>query len=649
MITINNITMGFSERTLFKDVTLSIFNNEKIGLAGPNGAGKSTLFAIIRRELEPVSGSVQIQKNINIGHLPQEAKFHSEKTVMEEVTSGDDRIKALLEEKHKLEETDKVMTDRYGDIMHELELLGLYEVEHKAEKILAGLGFKEQEFHKPIMQLSGGWQMRVLLAKLLTYQYDLLLLDEPTNYLDLEATLWLKSFLKNYSGSFVLISHDRVFLSEVTNYTIMLEGRQMFKVKGNYDDYKAQKELDNRSIEKRQKVIEKKQQQLERFTQRFHAQPNRASAVKNKLKMLERLADEKEELPGEVKSVGEFEFPPVARPGYVVAGAYQVSKSYKDITVYKNLDFEVLRDQKVCLVGPNGAGKSTLLKMLAGVLTPDTGEIKYGNNVDVGYFSQTRLDILNLEKNAFEEVVANCPSGVPAVRVRSLLGLFNFHGDDVFKPVKVLSGGEKSRLILAKLLIDPPNFMCLDEPTTHLDLDGIKALTTAFQRYEGTVCFISHDLFFIREVADCIVEVNRGNLRIFPGGLDYYLEKKSQSDDQLREEAKLLKEAQLKKQEQERKQKERQSASSVVDDAHRKHSEAKKRLKEIKEELSSLEEEKKNLEVENYVKARKMTELYNSPEVKDFGRRLKEIQLRLRSIEMTYNGLVEERDNINKV
>ncbi|MBF0479501.1 MAG: ATP-binding cassette domain-containing protein [Candidatus Omnitrophica bacterium] len=648
MITLNNITMGFSSRTLFKDVTLSIFKNEKIGLAGPNGAGKSTLFSIILREMEPVSGSVQIQKNINIGHLPQEAKFNSDKTVMDEVASGDNRIKSLLEEKHKLEDNDKVMTDRYGDILHELELLGLYEIEHKAEKILAGLGFQEREFHKPIVQLSGGWQMRVLLAKLLTYQYDLILLDEPTNYLDLQATLWLKDFLKNYDGSFVLISHDRVFLSEVTNYTVLLEGSQMFKVKGNYDEFKAQKDVDNRSLEKRQKVIEKKQEQLERFTQRFHAQPNRASAVKNKLKMLEKLAEQREELPGETKSVGEFSFPPVKRPGYVVAGAYQVSKSYKDISVYKNLDFEVLRDQKVCLVGPNGAGKSTLLKMLAGVLTPDTGEIKYGTNVDVGYFSQTRLDVLNLEKNAFEEVVSVCPHGVPSVRVRSLLGLFNFHGDDVFKSVKILSGGEKSRLILAKLLIDPPNFMCLDEPTTHLDLDGIKALTVAFQKYEGTVCFISHDLFFIREVADCVVEVNHGQLRVFPGGLDYYLEKKSQSDEQMREDARQLREAQQKKQEQERKQKERQSGNSVVDEAHRKHMEAKKRLKEIKEEMGRLEEEKKNLEVESYVKGRKMSELFNSPEVKDFGRRLKEIQSRLREIEMSYNGLITERDKINQ-
>ncbi|MCA9398654.1 MAG: ABC-F family ATP-binding cassette domain-containing protein, partial [Candidatus Omnitrophica bacterium] len=237
MITINNLTMGFTQRTLFKDVSLSIFPNEKIGLTGPNGAGKTTLFSIILGEMEALSGNVQIQKNINIGFLPQEATFSSDKTVMDEVASGDSRIKKLLKEKRKLEDEHKADTSRYGDVLAELETLGIYELEHKAEKILSGLGFQEDQFHKPVNELSGGWQMRTLLAKLLVYPYDLILLDEPTNYLDLEATLWLKSFLSDYNGAFVLISHDRVFLNDVTNYTIILEGAQMTKVKGNYGFY----------------------------------------------------------------------------------------------------------------------------------------------------------------------------------------------------------------------------------------------------------------------------------------------------------------------------------------------------------------------------------------------------------------------------
>ncbi|MBU4334478.1 MAG: ATP-binding cassette domain-containing protein, partial [Candidatus Omnitrophica bacterium] len=474
MINIDNITMGFSQRTLFKDVAFSIFPDEKIGLAGPNGSGKTTLFSIILGETEPVAGNVQLQKNLNIGYLPQEAKFSSERTIMQELTSGDDRIRALIDERRKLEDLHKAGTDRYGDVLHELELLGIYELEHRAEKILTGLGFNQAEFHKPILELSGGWQMRTLLAKLLTYHYDLLLLDEPTNYLDLEATLWLKEYLSSYRGAFMLISHDREFLNDVTNYTIMLEGAQAVKVKGNYEAYQQQKELNQKSLEKRQKVVEKKRQQLEQFAQRFHAQPNRAAAVKNKRKMIDKL--EVIELTKERTSIGEFDFSEVPSSGYVVASAVKVSKAYGDKQVYKDLDFEIIKGQKVCLIGPNGSGKSTLLKMLAGSIENDSGDIKYGHNVETGYFSQTRTDVLNPNRSAFDEVVSAASQGIPSLKVRNLLGLFNFHGDDVFKPVKVLSGGEKSRLILAKLLINPPNFMCLDEPTTHLDLDGINAL-----------------------------------------------------------------------------------------------------------------------------------------------------------------------------
>ncbi len=306
MITINNITMGFTKRTLFKDVTLSIFPKEKIGLTGPNGAGKTTLFSIILGEMEPLEGGVQVQKNINIGYLPQESKFHSKKTVMEELTEGDDRIRALMNEKRKLEDAHKADTDRYGDILHELEQLGIYEIEHKAEKILMGLGFKTSDFHRPISELSGGWQMRTLLAKMLTYPYDLLLLDEPTNYLDLSATLWLKDFLANYQGAFVLISHDRIFLNDVTNYTILLEGAQMTKVKGNYEAYEEQKGMQQKSLERRKKVVDKKRQQLERFAQRFHAQPNRAAAVRNKRRMIEKL--ENIDLAQDEESIKEFEF-----------------------------------------------------------------------------------------------------------------------------------------------------------------------------------------------------------------------------------------------------------------------------------------------------------------------------------------------------
>lgn len=645
MITINNLTMGFTQRTLFKDVSFSIFPNEKIGLTGPNGSGKTTLFSIIQGQMESTAGNIQIQRNINIGSLPQEAVFTSTRTVMEELTEGDARIKSLMAEKRKLEDDMKADSIRYGDVLHELEVLGIYDLENKSEKILSGLGFKQTDFHKPINELSGGWRMRTLLAKLLVYQYDLLLLDEPTNYLDLDATLWLKDFLANYQGAFVLISHDRVFLNAVTNYTILLEGAQMTKVKGSYEEYEAQKDINVKMLERKQKEIEKKRDQLERFTQRFHAQPNRAAAVRNKRKMIERLEDI--ELPQEHRSIKEFKFQEIKQSGYVVAKLENIAKSYGEKVVYKNLDLEITKGQKVCLVGPNGAGKSTLLKMLAGVIEPDAGTVKYGHQVDVGYFSQTRLDVLNPERTAFDEVTAACPGGVPALQVRTLLGLFNFHGDDVFKPVKVLSGGEKSRVILGKLLINPPNFMLLDEPTTHLDLDGVKALTTAFKEFEGTVCFISHNLYFIKEIADFIVDVNGGVIKGYPGGLEYYLEKKAMNEQE-------KKDAQIK--EQQNKQREAKNeqkfskTDSKIDELHRKHKSALQRIKDIKQEIKNLEQEKDTLETESYVKSRQLADSYGKDpqQAKEYGQKLKWIQGRQREIESTINRLNEEKDRINE-
>jgi ATP-binding cassette subfamily F protein 3 len=648
MITLSNLTMGFTQRTLFKDVSLSIFPNEKIGLTGPNGAGKTTLFSIILGEMEPVAGLVQLQKNIAIGHLPQESKFASSRTVMEEILEGDARIRKLMEEKHQLEENNKADSSRYGDVLEELEKLGIYEIEHKAEKILSGLGFKEFEFHKPLLQLSGGWQMRALLAKLLTYSYDLLLLDEPTNHLDLNATLWLKDFLSSYPGAFVLISHDRVFLNDVTNYTIVLEGRQMTKLKGNYETYEMQKDIQYKTLEKQQKVVEKKRDQLERFAQRFHAQPNKASAVRNKKKMLERL--EEIELPQEHRSIGTFQFEGLKPSGYVVATVKALSKSYKDKTVYKNLDFEVIRGQKICFVGPNGAGKSTLLKMLAGAIEPDSGTIQYGHQVEKGYYSQARMDILSAERTAYDEVMLSAPPGTQAVKIRTLLGLFNYHGDDVFKLVKVLSGGEKSRLILAKLLINPPNFMLLDEPTTHLDMDGVKALTTAFKEYTGTMCFISHDLYFIKEIADHIVEVVDGQIKIYSGGLDYYLDKKQGNASHPGGGAAAFAQHQNQASKKEKKENDKDKGSTV-DNLQEQHKQALKRIDQIKNEIKKIEREKQELETESYVKGRMLTTFYENRDgekIKEYGQRLKYIQSRLREIESTIKQLREEREKMSK-
>lgn len=648
MITLNNVSKNFDERMLLDKVTLSIFPNEKIGLTGPNGAGKSTLFSIIRGTMEPTSGEVNVQKNLKVGYLAQESHFDSKHTVMQEMTSGDSHMRELIEEKQALEDAHKADSLRYGDILEELERMGIYEVEHKAEKILFGLGFKGEDIHKPISQLSGGWQMRTLLAKLLTYQYDIILLDEPTNYLDLDATLWLKDFLAKYQGTFVIISHDKIFLNDVTNYTIILEDGKMAKIKGNYLEYQQQREIRLKGLERQSKVIEKKRDQLERFTERFHAQPNKASQVRNKRKMLERL--EEIDLPEEKVSIRDFEFPQTQESGYTVITLKNVSKSYGEKKIYDGLDFEMTKGQKMCLVGPNGAGKSTLLKMLSDAIQPDTGTRKLGHQVTMGYFSQTRLDVLSPTRTVYEELMSAVTTSIPQSKARSLLGIFNFRGDDVFKHVGILSGGEKSRLILAKLLINPPNFILLDEPTTHLDIDGVEALTKCFKNYEGTLCFISHDLFFIKEIANHIVEVNNGQIKTYPGGLDYYLEKKAGIDLANKEKTEQMKLA-AKAMGQNPKQKQESDANAHLSQMERQHKQALKRLEEIKKTIRNLEKEDQELETETYVKSRVLSDVNKArdPQVlKECGQRLKEIQTRRRELMATINSLREEQRRISK-
>ncbi len=359
MITITNLSKNYGKKILFEDISISINRGEKIGLIGPNGAGKTTLFALILQEIETSAGSVVVHKNTHIGYLPQEASFKSEASVLSELIEGDERIIRLKKEKEELEEKNEAALKRYGEVLHNLETLGYFELEHKAKKILMGLGFKEKDFNRPISQMSGGWQMRTLLAKLLTYHYDILLLDEPTNYLDLNAALWLKDYLTGYDGTFIMISHDKAFLNEVTNYTLILENGSIFKVHGNYEHYERIKEEKRTHLSKQSKEQEKKREQLQRFVDRFHAQPNKAASVRAKRRVLERMEDEEIVVPADTReSIKSFHFPSTRRSGYKIIALEGVSKSYGDIQVYKDLDFEIAQGEKAVLAGENGAGKS---------------------------------------------------------------------------------------------------------------------------------------------------------------------------------------------------------------------------------------------------------------------------------------------------
>ncbi|MDD5129303.1 MAG: ABC-F family ATP-binding cassette domain-containing protein [Candidatus Omnitrophica bacterium] len=636
MINIIKLSKNYGPKVLFENISLNINRGEKIGLIGPNGTGKSTLFSLILQETEPSSGEVRVNKGVHIGYLPQEASFKSEHTVLGELTEGDERIIRLKEEKERLESKNEAGSNHYGEVLHELETLGFFELEYKAKKILSGLGFKERDFSRPISQMSGGWQMRALLGKLLTYHYDLLLLDEPTNYLDLNAALWLKDYLASFQGTFIMISHDKAFLTDVTNYTFILENGSISKVHGNYEHYEEIKAQRRIHLVKQFKEQDKKMKQLDQFVARFHAQPNKAASVRAKRRVLERMEEEKIVVPPDPReSIGNFSFPQTRKSGHRVISLEAISKAYGDIQVYTGLDFEITQGEKAVLAGENGAGKSTLLKILAGIVSIDKGNRTVGYNVDIGYFSQTRTDVLNVENTVLQEAYSAAPGYMAEETIRTILGAFLFSGDDAEKKVKVLSGGEKSRLILAKLLIDPPNFLLLDEPTTHLDVDAVDALVRALKSYEGTIVFISHDIYFVSSVANNVFEVKAGRVRKFPGTFDYYLEKRDSLVETSVEHkprpaaVRQVDEAKEKAKEQERKNKEeekkRKSHNSL-----------------IRDKINKLIKNKENLELESYAKARALSNphFYRDEETaKEYGRRMKEIEKLIQEIEMNIKAL----------
>ncbi|MFH0828494.1 MAG: ATP-binding cassette domain-containing protein, partial [Candidatus Omnitrophota bacterium] len=618
------------KKTLFQNISITINGGEKIGLIGPNGAGKSTLFSLILGEVEPSSGDVQVNRNLRVGYLPQESSFHSERTVLSELCEGDKALAAFKKEKEELEDKNLAGSDRYGEVLHQMESLGYFELEHKAKKILAGLGFKEKDFNRPVKELSGGWQMRTLLGKLLTFQYDFLLLDEPTNYLDLNAAIWLKDFLAEFDGTFIMISHDKAFLNEVTNYTLILENGSIYKVQGNYEHYEEIKAERRIHLLKQFKEQEKKREQLEKFVSRFHAQPNKAAAVRSKRTVLERIEKEPIVLPLDPReSIGNIKFPPTRRSGHKVVALEKISKAYGDIQVYKEFDFEVLQGEKAVLAGENGAGKSTLLKILAGVVDIDSGVRVVGHNVDIGYFSQTRMDVLNPENTVLREAYSAAPGYMAESMVRSILGAFLFTGDDAEKPVRVLSGGEKSRLILAKYLVNPPNCLLLDEPTTHLDVDAVDALIKALTGYEGTIVFISHDIHFVRSVANVVYEVKEGAVRRFPGNFDYYFEKKDQLAGAVCGQKTKIKVERDKREEERAKAKE---AEKLLREDERKR---KNHNGQVRSQINKLQADKEKLELESYAKSRALSNphIFRDEEtVKSYGRRLKDIEVEIQEL-----------------
>jgi ATP-binding cassette, subfamily F, member 3 len=506
MLTVSRLTKSFGGRVLFEDASLQVNRGERIALIGPNGAGKTTLLSILLGMDEADAGEVALQRGVKVGFLPQESAPVGNETVLQVATALPDSAS------HDLPSLDREVAFSAD----------FQQIEAKAKRILRGLGFRETDYPRQAKSMSGGWIMRAHLARLLVTEPDLLLLDEPTNHLDLESLVWLQSYLLTYSGAILLISHDRSFLNALAERTVEIDQRKLISYRGNYDEYVVQKGARQEQVAAAYKNQQREIKRLQTFIDRFGAKNTKASQAQSKRKQIDRM--DKIEAPDSSERQVSFRFPQPERSGRKVIELKQVHHAFGQNVVYQNLNLIVERDQRTVFVGPNGAGKSTLLKLLAGVLPIQTGSRELGHNVHVGYCSQHRVDMLNLEHTVLEEA-SDCGKQVPEQTARTLLGAFLFRGDEVFKPVSVLSGGEKSRLVLAKLLLNPPNFLLMDEPTTHLDMASIEALIAALKQYEGTLLFISHDVYFIRSIASSVLHVRGGLLTSYPGNYDYYLEK----------------------------------------------------------------------------------------------------------------------------
>jgi len=526
MIRIDGISKRHGGQILFLEASAAVNRGEKVGLVGPNGSGKTTIFRLITHEEDPDAGRISVDRGITIGYFSQEIGEMKGKSVVETTLDGAGPVSEVAQKLHELEhaladparagEMD-ALVERYGEAQARFDELGGYKLESRAREVLAGLGFAPDVMDGDVSSLSGGWKMRVGLARILVMQPDALLLDEPTNHLDLESILWLEGWLAGFSGALLMTSHDREFLNRMVSKIIEIDGGDLISYSGNYDFYERQREMAERGqaaqYARQQAMLAKE----EAFIARFKARASHAAQVQSRVKKLEKI--EKIEPPKRRQTV-EFEFRPAPRSGEDVVRTVGLRKAYGERVVFDGLDFWVRRHERWCVMGANGAGKSTLLKLVAGEASPDSGSVTLGASVKLGYFAQQSMEVLDGDETVFETLEAAFPAASIG-SLRALAGCFGFSGDDIEKRCRLLSGGEKARLVLARMLYDPPNFLVLDEPTNHLDLATKEMLIAALAGFEGTLLLVSHDRRFLAALTNRVLELTPGSARVYGGG---YLE-----------------------------------------------------------------------------------------------------------------------------